>query len=66
MRITLDIDDKLYAKAVALTDIQETSTLVTKSLKALVERESAQKLSILGGSQHDLEPISRRQSQPDG
>ena len=62
MRTTLNIDDDLYTKAVELTGVHEKTALVREGLKALIERESAQRLALLGGSEADLEQISRRHS----
>ena len=62
MRTTLNIDDALYAKAVELTGVPEKTALVREGLKALIERESAQRLALLGGSEPDIEKIPRRQS----
>lgn len=62
MRTTLNIDDDLYAKAVELTGVKEKSVLLRAGLTALIERESARRLSQLGGSQPKLNPIPRRQS----
>ena len=60
MRTTLALDDKLIAKARALTGVQEKSTLVRDALKALIERESARRLARLGGTEPNLEAIPRR------
>lgn len=62
MRITLTIDDKLFAKAAELTGLQEESALIRESLKALIERESARRLARLGGTEADLELPPRRRS----
>jgi Arc/MetJ family transcription regulator len=62
MRTTLNIDNDLYAKAVELTGIHEKTALLRESLKALIERESARRLALLGGSELELEAIPRRQS----
>lgn len=62
MRTTLNIDDGLYAKAVELTGVREKTALLREGLKALIERESALCLALLGGSEPDVKPISRRQS----
>ena len=62
MRTTLNIDDNLYAKAVELTGVQEKTALLREGLKALIERESARRLALLGGSEFNLEPIPRRHS----
>ncbi|NOS97221.1 MAG: type II toxin-antitoxin system VapB family antitoxin [Methylotenera sp.] len=62
MRTTIVLDDDLLAKAQALTSLQEKSSLVKEALKALIARESAQRLASLGGSEPQLENISRRKS----
>ncbi len=62
MRTTLNIDDDLYAKAVELTGVHEKTALLREGLKALIERESAQRLALLGGSELDIEQVPRRQS----
>lgn len=63
MRTTLNIDDDLYALAAELTGVHEKTALVRESLKALIERESARRLSLLGGTEPDLKSIPRRQSE---
>ena len=62
MRTTLVLDDELLAKAQALTSVHEKSSLVREALKALIERESAKRLASLGGTEPELESISRRQT----
>jgi len=62
MRTTLNIDDDLYAKAVELTGVHEKTALLREGLKALIERESAQRLALLGRSEPDLQQVPRRQS----
>lgn len=62
MRTTLNIDDDLYAKAVELTGMKEKTALLRESLKALIERESARRLAMLGGSEPGLEKTPRRRS----
>ena len=63
MRTTLNIDDTLYSKAVELTGIHEKTALMREGLKALIERESARRLALLGGSEPELEQIPRRPSE---
>jgi Arc/MetJ family transcription regulator len=60
LRTTLALDDDLVAKAQALTGLKEKSNLVREALKALIERESARRLALLGGSEPTLEPPARR------
>ena len=62
MRTTLTIDDQLLAKAQQITGVTGKSVLVHEGLKALIERESAQRLARLGGSQPSLQAIPRRRS----
>ena len=60
MRTTLAIDDDLLSKAQAFTGLQERSALVREALKALIERESARRLALLGGSDPELRNVPRR------
>ena len=62
MRTTVNIDDDLYAKAVELTGVHEKTALLREGLKVLIERESAQRLALLGGSELNLEQIKRWKS----
>ena len=64
MRTTLNIDDDLLKQANQLTGITEKTALVKAGLEALIARESARRLALLGGSQPDLEMPPRRQSKP--
>ena len=64
MRTTLNIDDELLAEAQRITGLSEKVALVREGLRALIERESARRLARLGGSQPQLKPIARRQSDP--
>lgn len=63
MRTTLALDDELLAKAEEFTGIHEKTALVREALKALIERESAQRLARLGGSELQLTSIPRRKSE---
>jgi Arc/MetJ family transcription regulator len=63
MRTTLALDDDLLAKAERYTGLKEKSALVREALKALIERESARRLALLGGTEPSLQPIPRRQPQ---
>jgi Arc/MetJ family transcription regulator len=64
MRTTLNIDDQLLDEARRITGVTEKTALVREGLRALIERESARRLARLGGSEPQLEAISRRQSEP--
>ena len=50
MRTTLALDDELVARAQALTGLRAKSALVREALRALIERESARRLALLGGT----------------
>lgn len=63
MRTTLNIDDELLKKARNITGVTGKTALVREGLRALVERESAHRLTQLGGSEPQLLPIPRRQSE---
>lgn len=60
MRTTIALDDDLITKAQAFTGLTEKSALVREALKALIERESAHRLALLGGSEPQLDSIPRR------
>ena len=50
VRTTLALDDTLLAEAQRLTGVHEKSALVREALIALIQRESARRLSRLGGT----------------
>ncbi len=60
MRTTLNIEDKLLAKAAELTGIKEKTSLVRLGLEALIAKESAKRLAALGGTEKNLKMIPRR------
>jgi Arc/MetJ family transcription regulator len=60
MRTTVTLDENLVSKALKLTGPLDRSTLIQESLKALIERESAKRLALLGGSQKKLKVAPRR------
>lgn len=60
MRITLNIEDELLAKAQRVSGLTEKTALVREGLKALVERDSARRLAQLGGTESQLQPVRRR------
>ena len=64
MRITLNIDDQLLAKAQHITGVSEMTALVHEGLRALIERESARRLARLGATEPQLKPVPRRRSDP--
>lgn len=64
MRTTIALDDDLLAEAQRLTGTQEKTALVREAFRALIQRESAQRLARLGGTEPQLEDIPRRQTPP--
>ena len=62
MRTTLNIDDALLERATQLSGLREKTAVVRAGLEALVARESARRLAVLGGSQRALQPIPRRRA----
>ncbi len=61
MRTTLSLDGALVAEAQRLTGMPEKSALVREALLALIERESARRLAMLGASEPHLIQTPRRQ-----
>ncbi len=64
MRTTLNLDDQLLNEAQLITGMKERTALIHAGLKALIERESAQRLARLGGSEPQLQPVPRRRPDP--
>jgi len=60
----LPLDDDLLEKAQALYGPMDKTALVREALKALIQRESAKRLALLGGAETPLEYVPRRQSEP--
>ena len=63
MRTTLNLDDELLAQAQKYTGLTERTALIREALTALIQRESARRLALLGGTMPDLE-IAPRRRQP--
>lgn len=62
MRTTITLDDRLLAEAMKLTGLREKTALVREALTALIERESARRLSLLGGTEPEITVAPRRRS----
>ncbi|HTC56751.1 MAG TPA: type II toxin-antitoxin system VapB family antitoxin [Candidatus Sulfotelmatobacter sp.] len=60
MRTTLALDDDLVRLAQEFTGVEEKTALVREALKALIERESARRLALLGGTMPKLKHVPRR------
>ncbi len=65
MRTTINLDDDLLATASRLTGITDRTPLIRESLKAIIARESARRLALLGGSMPDFEVAPRRRPDVD-
>jgi Arc/MetJ family transcription regulator len=50
------------AKAQAFTGLKEKSALVREALKALIERESARRMALLGGTEPQVTAPPRRRA----
>ena len=55
MKITVTIDDALFAKAQEYSGLQETSAVVDKALTTLVQIEAGRLLARLGGTEPQLQ-----------
>lgn len=62
MRTTLNIDDRLLKEASRLTGVREKTALVRIGLEALIARQSAQRLAVLGGTEPQARQVTRRRS----
>jgi Arc/MetJ family transcription regulator len=60
MRITVEIDGELLARAHEYTGIGDPAALMNAALRELVQREAARRLARLGGSDPDAEAPPRR------
>ena len=62
MRTTINLDEDLIEEAMKMTGVQERTALIHEGLRALITRESARRLALLGGTEPRLKPIPRRRS----
>lgn len=62
MRTTVSLDPELLAKAEELTGRTERSALLRLALEALIQRESARRLAMLGGTDPDAQAAPRRRA----
>lgn len=60
MKITAILDDNLVLRAQELTGLNKISALLDAALRALIERESARRLALLGGTMPELCSVRRR------
>ena len=59
MRTTVNLDDALLEQAQRLLGITERNVLLSEALRALIQRESGQRLALLSGTQKQLNDIAR-------
>ena len=59
MRMTIDVDDELLARAEELTGISERSALIRDAVELLVRIETGRQLAALGGSDQVAEAVPR-------
>ncbi len=59
MRTTVTLDDALLSQAQDLSGLDDRGRLLKEALRALIERESARRLILLGGSEPKLKEIPR-------
>lgn len=62
MRTTITIDESLLEQAQALCQSYGNNELIREGLRALIQRESAKRLALLGGSDPKASVAPRRQS----
>ncbi|MEQ8689869.1 MAG: type II toxin-antitoxin system VapB family antitoxin [Pseudomonadales bacterium] len=62
MRTTVNIDEELLSEAQRITGVTEKAYLVREGLKALIERDSARRLSQLGATDPELKTVPRRRT----
>ena len=60
MLIKVDLDEALLTRASELMGEMDPAALLNEALQALIERESARRLTHLGGSDADLDVVPRR------
>ena len=62
MQTTPNLDDDLLERTQKFTGLNEKTALVREALRALIERESARRLALLGGTMPEIEAVPRRNS----
>ena len=64
MRTTVTLDDELLKAASDALGTTERAVVLREGLKALIEREAARRLILLGGTMPDAMAAPRRRSAP--
>ncbi|MGH6610418.1 MAG: type II toxin-antitoxin system VapB family antitoxin [Burkholderiaceae bacterium] len=62
MRTTINLDDQLLNEALQATGLTERTAVIHEGLKALIARDSAQRLARLAGSERRLRSVPRRRT----
>jgi Arc/MetJ family transcription regulator len=62
MRTTFNLDDELLGEAQRLTGVTERTALIHEGLRALIERETARRLALLGATERSLRVPPRRRT----
>jgi Arc/MetJ family transcription regulator len=65
MRTTITLDDALLARAAELSGTGERATLIREGLEALIQRESARRLALLGGTDPAAQAAPRQRASSD-
>lgn len=60
MQITVALDSELLEKAKELTGITDSDGLISEALTALIQRENAKRLALLGGTEPSISAAPRR------
>ncbi|MGB8400451.1 MAG: type II toxin-antitoxin system VapB family antitoxin [Bradyrhizobium sp.] len=60
MRVTITIDDELFAQAQEFVGANGKSAVITAALRAFVEREAGRRLASMGGTQPNAKAPPRR------
>lgn len=60
MRATVDLDDTLLSRAQTLCGQDELDILLDEALNALIQRESAHRLTQFGGSEPNVGTVPRK------
>lgn len=60
MRTTVSVDDDLFERAADLVGTTERAAVFRLGLEALIQRESARRLALLGGSAPEVAAPPRR------
>ena len=64
MRTTINLDQDLLDEASKMTGVSERTALLHEGLRALIQRESARRLALLGGTDPSAKAPPRRRSKP--